>query len=666
MSATQGRAGSAAPDATAEPAAEHEFALVGDREHVERLQPYLDERPRSIVRPGAYLLLDGEWRFERDPDDRGLAERWYLRHEYTATAHWPGSVVNQVERTKPTSRDEVIVWYERDFVVPSEWRRSPHPVQLTFGACGYETRVWLNGTQLRTIEGEDAHLGEYTSFSFELPDELLQDVNRLTVRVADSLDPDWPRGKQESRVYKRGGIWYQAVSGPVRSVWLEPVERNRLRSRLSVVSNVADRLVELGVTTRIRDAGLYRLHVVVAALGEDVPCAMNDYELLLEAGEQRQHVVLDIPSARLWSTASPALYRVIAQLCTPDGRVSQIEARIGLRQFAARGRWLYLNDECIYVDGILYQPGTATFEQMRRHLSAMRELGCNLVRVHVAGIDPRIYSLADELGMLLWLEVPSPHRSSPRSRAAHWTELQRKLVHVASHPSVVLLSLYNESWGAEDIAGNDETRAYISRAADYVRRNYPQLLVIDNDGWQHVSTEGRLETDVLTAHLYRNELESWRDALDRYAAGETNGVTALPLVVGDPFFYAGQVPLVVSEWGGFGFSLYGGPDETALRAEWIRTFKAAIAERRISGDVYTQATNVEQEDNGLLDADTGELFVPSGLLRSERGAGPRGRAESRLERSVTPVQAPDPGTAPSRRSSRDSGSRANDGRVPPR
>jgi beta-galactosidase/beta-glucuronidase len=514
----------------------------------------------------------------------------------------------------------VTAWYERDFAVPDEWRESRHPVQLTFGACGYETRVWLNGMPLRTNEGEDVHLGEYTSFSYELPDELLRDVNRLTVRVTDSLDPDRPRGKQESHVYKRGGIWYQAISGPVRSIWLEPIERNRLRSRLSVVSDVAEGLVEFGITTRVRDPGTYRLRLAIAALDEDEPCATSDVELPLEPGEQRQHLVVQIPNARSWSPAAPALYRVVAQLRGPDGHVSQIETRFGLREFSARGRWLYLNGERLYLDGILYQPGTATFDQMRRHLFAMRELGCNLVRVHITGIDPRIYALADEIGVLLWIEVPSPHRSSRESRAAHWAELQRMLIHVAAQPSIVLLSLYNESWGAEDIGTNEETRAYVRRVGAFLRTNYPQFLIVDNDGWQHVSTEGRLESDLLTAHVYRTEVDAWQDVLDRVAAGDPEAPTALPLVVGDPYFYAGQAPVVISEWGGFGFSLYGGPEEPGERGGRIRAFKAALRERPIAGDVYTQATSIEQEDNGLIDPASSALLVPRGLLDTQGSA----------------------------------------------
>jgi hypothetical protein len=285
--------------------------------------------------------------------------------------------------------------------------------------------------------------------------------------------------------------------------------------------------------------------------------------------------------------------------------VSRIESRVGVREVTTCGRWFYLNGERVYLDGILYQPGMATYEEMRRHLHAMRELGCNLVRVHIAGIDPRIYALADELGMLLWVEVPSPHRPTPASRANHWAELQRLLVQVGAHPSVVILSLYNEDWGAEDIASNPETRAYVVRAYEHLRLHYPQFLVVDNDGWQHVSAEGRLQSELLTVHSYVTEEARWGEVLDRLASGAHEGVAARPLVVGDPYFYAGQTPIVVSEWGGFGFAMYGGPTALDTRADRIRAFKRVLRSRAIAGDVYTQATSIEGETNGLIDAPTG-------------------------------------------------------------
>jgi beta-galactosidase/beta-glucuronidase len=592
-------------------------------------QPIRDGRnllPRSVVRPGEVLLLDGTWRFALDLEDRGLRERWWEGHAFAGTAQWPGTIEAQMARgheaqeARHPESGEVVAWYEREFAVPDDWCADREcEVQLTFGACGYETRVWLNGHPLRTIEGEDPHTGEYTSFSYELPRHLLRGDGRerLTVRVADSLDAEIPRGKQESRVYKRGGIWYQTISGPVRSVWIEPVGRNRLRSRLDVISTIEDRLVEFVLTTRIHDPGDYRLVLTVATTDRGAELASGEFPLRLESGERRQRIVLEVPGARLWSPDDPALYLLTARLIGPGGSASQIVTDFGLRKIEARGRRIYLNNAPLYLDGILYQPGAATYEEIARHLRAIKALGCNLTRVHIAGIDPRIYDLADEIGMLLWVEVPSPHRSSGRSRRNHRAELGRLLQLVGAHPSVVVCSLYNEDWGAQDIATNPATRRYIAETYASMRLNHPQLLTVDNDGWRHVSTEGRLESHLLTAHLYTPDLDRWRDLLDRLAAGETEGVAAEALTVGDPFFYRGQVPLVVSEWGGFGFAAYGGPDDPTGRAERIRAFKRELRARPIAGDIYTQATNIEDEVNGLIDPQTGELGVPEGLLRTE-------------------------------------------------
>ena len=585
--------------------------------------------PRAVLRPNQYQLLDGEWRFAVDPEDRGLRERWYLGHDYEQRATWPGSVESHMEAAREQQQqqdghwqDKVVVWYEREFALPeSDGDLPPKMFQITFGTCGYETRVWLNGRTLRTIEGEKVHYGEYTSFSYELPEDGLRPVNRLTVRIADTMDAEIPRGKQQSHVFKRGGIWYQTYTGAVRSVWLETVERNRLRSRVGAVSVVEDRSVRFDLTTHIHDPGVYtlRLKVYERGAGEsDGPLAEDAFPLRLTAGERRQRVVLEVPGARLWSPAEPNLYRLVAQLVDADGYAAQIETHFGLRKIEARGRYVYLNNEPVYLDGILYQPGTATYDEMRRHMLAMKELGCNLVRVHIAGIDPRVYNLADELGMMLWVEVPSPHSSSQRSRENHRAELERMLALIETHPSVVIWSLYNEDWGAQDIATNPQTQEYIVDTYHYMQTDHPQFLVVDNDGWHHISREGRLKSDLLTAHLYTPDLERWRELLDKLVSGELEGVAVNPLVVADPFFYRGQVPLVVSEWGGFGFAEYGGPAEADARAERIRVFKRELRRRPLAGDVYTQATDIEDEGNGLIDSQTGRLSVPAGLLRSER------------------------------------------------
>jgi beta-galactosidase/beta-glucuronidase len=579
--------------------------------------------PRTVLRTNKHLLLDGEWKFAIDNNDEGLLNGWHLRHEYEHNARWPGSVEDHIANAKGKAesswQDKVVVWYERSFEVPPRTAEFSHLMyQLTFGACGYETRVWLNGVPLKTIEGEEVHYGEYTSFSYELNDAMLLPVNRLTVRIQDTMDSDLTRGKQESHVYKRGGIWYQTYTGAVRSIWLETVERNRLRSRIGVVSFVEDQLVRFNFTTRIHDPGQYiiRLSIYDNIERKGTPLATSDYPLLLEAGQKNQRVVLEVPGAQLWSPEQPNLYWLNAELIDSNGYSASIQAHFGLRKIEARGRYIYLNNQQIYLDGILYQPGTATYEEMRRHMLALKDLGCNLVRVHIAGVDPRIYNLADEIGLLLWVEVPSPHRSTHQSRKNHWEELQRMLSLIETNPSIVLWSLYNEDWGVQDIAYNEKTRQYIIDTYHYMEIHHPQFLVVDNDGWHHISLEGRLKSDLLTAHVYTPDLERWKEILSKLASGDLQNVAVFPLVIGDPFFYRGQVPLVVSEWGGFGFADYGGPADNGDRATNIKLFKEELRKHSIAGDIYTQATNIEDEKNGLIDFHTGELWVPKGLLKS--------------------------------------------------
>ncbi len=577
--------------------------------------------PRAVFRPNSFILLDGEWKFALDSDDKGLSEGWHLGHDYVQTADWPGTVTAHMLQAKlevPEITDKIVAWYEREFSLPENEQPLPNSIiQLTFGACGYETQVWLNGIFLRTIEGQEIHYGEYTSFSYELDERILRPVNRLTVRIADSMDADVPRGKQESHVYKRGGIWYQTYAGAVRSVWLETVERNRLRSRIGVISVVEDNLVSFNLTTHINDPGQYKIRLKIFESKKDktVPLSTSEFELHLEAGQKKQRVVCEVPNAKLWSPKEPNLYWLVAELIDSNGYVAQIESHFGLRKIEARGCTVYLNNKPIYLDGILYQPGISSYEEMKGHMHAMKALGCNLVRIHIAGVDPRIYKLADKMGLLLWVEVPSPHSSSHKSRQNHQDELLRMLAMIETHPSVIIWSLYNEDWGAQDIATNEETRQYIISTYNYMKINHPQFLVVDNDGWQHISVEGRLQSDLLTAHLYTPDLKTWTDLLERMTNGDMN-VAAYPLVVGDPFFYRRQVPLLVSEWGGFGFVDYGGPKDADERAQMIWQFKQQLRSRHIAGDVYTQATNIEEERNGLIDAESSELKVPKGLLAS--------------------------------------------------
>src|SRR5688572_28188620 len=91
--------------------------------------PLENPLPRAVTRRNFFQLLDGEWKFDLDLDDRGIREGWAIGHEYTATATWPGSIEAHMARAKEEQKeqqerqelddpprpweDKVVAWYER-------------------------------------------------------------------------------------------------------------------------------------------------------------------------------------------------------------------------------------------------------------------------------------------------------------------------------------------------------------------------------------------------------------------------------------------------------------------------------------------------------------------------------------------------------------------------
>lgn len=106
-----------------------------------------------------------------------------------------------------------MVWYQRSFTVPGEWKG--RSVLLNFGAVDYQAEVWVNG------RSAGSHEGGNTPFKFEITPLLKAGANTVTVRAWDPpTDRSIPRGKQYWEPKSRS-IFYTRTSGIWQSVWLE-------------------------------------------------------------------------------------------------------------------------------------------------------------------------------------------------------------------------------------------------------------------------------------------------------------------------------------------------------------------------------------------------------------------------------------------------------------
>src|SRR5262249_26259989 len=129
-------------------------------------------------------------------------------------------------------------------------------------------------------------------------------------------------------------------------------------------------------------------------------------------------------------------------------------------QFLLNGKPVFLLsalDQDLYPNTIYSVPSE---EFLRDQFHKARELGLNSLRCHIKAPDPRYLDLADELGLLIWAEIPSgrtfwPKGTLPRQRLAIPPQLKARVDQTLAamierdynHPSLVIWTLVNEDWG---------------------------------------------------------------------------------------------------------------------------------------------------------------------------------------------------------------------------
>ena len=158
-----------------------------------------------------------------------------------------------------------------------------------------------------------------------------------------------------------------------------------------------------------------------------------------------------VPGPGLWSPDTPRLYTASVRL----GDAPPVVERFGFRTFEGRGGLLLLNGAPFYMIGALDQDfypesiySTPSRELLREEMLAAKQLGLNTLRCHIKVPDPRYLEVADEVGVLVWYEIPNwdvwTRDAARRSRET----LDRMLERDWNHPSLVAISIINESWGS--------------------------------------------------------------------------------------------------------------------------------------------------------------------------------------------------------------------------
>jgi hypothetical protein len=544
------------------------------------------EYPRPQMVRKHWTNLNGLWDFAIAPRDA----EGDLSFERQILVPFP--IESSLSGVMKHLRTDDVLYYRRTFETP---KLNPGDrLLLHFGAVDWQARVQVNGKQI----GE--HTGGYDPFTFDITANLKRDKPRqeLTVAVTDPTDTSYqPRGKQ---VLKPEGIWYTPISGIWQTVWLEVVPATYIE-RVVLLPDV-DRS-QLTVRVHLSGKEQEGRVEVVARDGEKV--------VARQSGAANKPLILPLEDPKLWSPQQPHLYDLqVTYLADDEKLADEVQSYFAMRKISLgkddRGLTrILLNNKFLFQTGTLdqgywpdglYTPPTDA--AMRYDLEVTKELGFNMVRKHVKVEPARWYRYCDELGLLVWQDMPSGDKSigandpdltrSPES-AENYRQEWRAIIHdLHCFPCIVMWVPFNEGWGQFDTAA----------IVDYTRELDSTRLINNASGWAD-----RGVGDVRDVHIYPGPGAPPDEAERAIVLGEFGGL---------------GLPLERHTWqskDNWGYRSYQTREELNLAFAALYDRMPQLIAEGLSASVYTQTTDVEIEVNGLLTYDRAELKIDRDVAR---------------------------------------------------
>ncbi len=393
------------------------------------------------------MHLTGPWRAAEANDE--------LRRQFALTDHddssWPVVAVPGHWRSEPSfAESDGPLLYRTRFATTatSDDRRT----WLAFDGIFNQGDVWLDGAYLGVTDGY------FQPHRFEITDAVAdRSEHLLAVEVGSSLPSDrdhkrvltgaFSHGAFVDRQWNPGGIWQPAhvvETGPVaiRHFRLLCVAATEARARLKVRLVIDSPGAQL-LRFRTRVAGVEHVHDQAAA-----------------AGENRVEWFVEVDNPALWwphALGPQPLFDAEVEVLTESGEITdRRRCRTGFRTVTMNDWHTTINGERMFLKGAALAPvqralGDVSHDRVTELLHQARQAGLDLVRVHTHVSVPDLYDRADELGLLVWQDLPL-HKGYARSVKDAAIEQARWAVDLLGHhPSVAVWCAHDEPQGTDAI-----------------------------------------------------------------------------------------------------------------------------------------------------------------------------------------------------------------------
>jgi hypothetical protein len=563
----------------------------------------LPDYPRPQMTRSKWQNLNGVWEFAKAdtgqavPAGQSLGERVLVPYPIE-------SALSGIQR------HEDRMWYRRTFTVPAGWKvGSGNRLEMHFGAVDYDSKIYVNGTQVAT------HRGGYDGFDVDVTDALRGiGPQELIVWAEDLTDATGqPIGKQ--RRTSDHGIFYQGSSGIWRTVWMEPVAAAHIAS-LTLTPSVTQGVLKIKVNT-VSGTGL--------TVRASVPGGGS------VTGPADTVLSLPMKHAKLWSPGNPYLYNLSVKLSSGDEvgsyfgmrEVGTAKGADGKLRITLNGKILFNManlDQGFWPDGLYTAPTDAA---LKWDLEQDKAMGFNAVRKHIKVEPDRWYYWADKLGLMIWQDMPSSNTGPipPEWRGQFESELHTMVDTHKSWTSIVAWVPFNEGWGEWS---KDDT----GRIASSVKAQDPSRLVDPMSGVNCCNSHGDSGAgDVIDFHQYLGPASPAPSGNRVAIDGEHGGF---------------GLKTSNHMWFGDGQAYEMEPDSATLTAKYVANQQDVLTSAQycgISGAIYTQLSDVEGELNGFF---TYDRTVTKMDLRRVREINQK--IIKQADGSGSSVPAPPPGT----------------------
>ncbi|MCG9970544.1 glycoside hydrolase family 2 protein [Christiangramia crocea] len=322
--------------------------------------------------------------------------------------------------------------------------------KLYFEGSNITTEVYVNGQKA----GE--HIGGYLGFEIDITEFITEGSNEVLVKVDNSYNPEViPSQKNDFFIY--GGI--------TRDVWLLEIPQKHISEFKIMTPEVSVERASLEAVLKFENLRRKSEYLVRGILVDPNGRVVSEKEV--EISEKKKILSFDdIMSPKLWDTDNPNLYSLSVLLIENGEILDKMQNPVGFRWFEFKENGpFYLNGERLLLRGTHRHEehagvGAAMSNKQHRHdMESIKEMGANFVRLGHYSQDPEIYKACDELGILVWDELPWSRGGLGNE---NWKTNTRNLLKGMieqnfNHPSIIIWSLGNEIYWLPDFEDGDNT-----------------------------------------------------------------------------------------------------------------------------------------------------------------------------------------------------------------